>query len=99
VDVGVHEAGEDSGALEIDSRGAGAGGFCYGVARAYGYDAIASDSDGIGDAELRIDRHDFAVIEEEVGVLGWGNSGEEDQAEAHERSSPVGFEWRTPIGD
>jgi hypothetical protein len=69
VSMTVDQTGDDRLALQIDD----AGGRC-GVRRhcrilADGDDPLAGDGDRLGDRKIRVDRDDFGVLENEVGML------------------------------
>ena len=68
VEVGVHQARQDAGALEGEPAGGGGGGGQDLVVRARGGDASAADPQGLGRRPARLQGAHHAAAEDEIAV-------------------------------
>ena len=78
----IDQSRQDGLALQIDLPRLRAGQAQDRVVSAHGHDPVAADGHRLGEAELIVDRHDLAVVQDDVrGRGGRGGRGEPGQNE------------------
>jgi hypothetical protein len=78
--VRIAQAGQHGLAAQIDRRSVGTGQAGDVIAAAHGEDATAADRDGIGNPELRVNRDNPGVAEDQVRRLtAHGGPGENEK--------------------
>jgi hypothetical protein len=82
----VDQPRQHAPALKIDAARIRSGQFQDGFAAADGQQPLAADRHRLGDPELRIDRHDAAVVQNNLRRLCTGNRGKQQEPSGQQQS-------------